>query len=851
MDKISYNNGDNLYFYFEIFKNSKISVGLIEENNSGFFQSFSAKLLNLSTRNLINLTTIRNFKNEILQIIGDYESAYNFDNYRQIEKSKYLLILNFNNFWMIKSKILKIIVEGNVDINFLGCHKNEKNINYNITHTIEFTKYNYGMKTGELYKKYKKIIKLLEQEFNAKMHPEAKGFYIETIFTNEVETIARFDKEKLKLQVCSYEKKDDIYFLGNNHINGRIETKKGKAIKIINDKDITIYSGKISKNKFDCENLDLRTISNNIFSEKPNLFIFNNQSSIITFLHNHELKYKSAQNKWTCDFCFKEFDQDADSFGCRKCNYDLCKECIFMNQNIFYEKLKERLTNERNINIINSDKNNFIIKCCFHQHQLKYKFAYKNGNFICNLCRNKYQDTKSFNCNLCNFDICFKCLYENDSLKNPQLFLKKSLNSTCEIIDEEEKYFGFFCKIKKDGKYMYCFITSHFLAEKNSIKIKINDEIKIISLLNQSRNIWYSNYLFFLCIEIIEEDNLIPLDYFEIDENCYNENYDINEYRFRQISIPVIKENKTVNGVLGCFQKIVNNKNFFSNSAKKESLYPGLPIIISNNLKIIGVFVGKELNNNINLCIYFRDILGYINGNIDLINKNYIIYNIKLNNKDLYKDILIFTCYANPKEIMNNIEVYYNQKKLKLINDKEHYKINYNFPQAGIYQLIINFRKKLSSLYTFFSKCNLFSIDLTHFVTSNVTDMAGMFLECREIEYIDLTNIDTSNVTEMNVMFSGCYKLKEIKGLQTINTSKITNMYVMFNNCRQLEFLDLSNFDTSNVKIWNYMLNKCDKLKEIKGKNKIKIDNNPFYIKYENIKGKRIIVVEDTKVVLN
>ena len=179
------------------------------------------------------------------------------------------------------------------------------------------------------------------------------------------------------------------------------------------------------------------------------------------------------------------------------------------------------------------------------------------------------------------------------------------------------------------------------------------------------------------------------------------------------------------------------------------------------------------------------------------------------------------------------------------------YKINLSFLKPGIYQLIINFRKSLTSLYSLFSECNLFSIDLSHFDSSYAKDMIGMFLNCREIEYIDLTNLNTSNVTDMHTMFSGCYKLKEIKGLQTIDTSKVTNVYAMFNNCRQLEFLDLSNFDTSNVKIWNYMLNKCDKLKEIKGKNKIKIDNNPFYIKFKNIKGKRIIVVEDTDVVLN
>ena len=36
-----------------------------------------------------------------------------------------------------------------------------------------------------------------------------KGFYIETILTNEVEAIVRFDKEKITNQICSYDKVED------------------------------------------------------------------------------------------------------------------------------------------------------------------------------------------------------------------------------------------------------------------------------------------------------------------------------------------------------------------------------------------------------------------------------------------------------------------------------------------------------------------------------------------------------------------------------------------------------------------------------------------------------------------
>ena len=38
--------------------------------------------------------------------------------------------------------------------------------------------------------------------------------------------------------------------------------------------------------------------------------------------------------------------------------------------------------------------------------------------------------------------------------------------------------------------------------------------------------------------------------------------------------------------------------------------------------------------------------------------------------------------------------------------------------------------------------------------------MNSMFQACYELEYLDLTNFDTSNVTDMSWMFNNCNKLK-------------------------------------------------------------------------------------------
>ena len=91
--------------------------------------------------------------------------------------------------------------------------------------------------------------------------------------------------------------------------------------------------------------------------------------------------------------------------------------------------------------------------------------------------------------------------------------------------------------------------------------------------------------------------------------------------------------------------------------------------------------------------------------------------------------------------------------------------------------------------------------------------MNSMFQQCNELEYLDLSNFDTSNVTKMNHMFNKCHKLKEIKGINKFNTNKVTDMKMMFNECKELENLDLSNFDTSKVTNMAWMFEDCNKLK--------------------------------------
>jgi len=90
--------------------------------------------------------------------------------------------------------------------------------------------------------------------------------------------------------------------------------------------------------------------------------------------------------------------------------------------------------------------------------------------------------------------------------------------------------------------------------------------------------------------------------------------------------------------------------------------------------------------------------------------------------------------------------------------------------------------------------------------------MKNMFYLCGELERLDLSNFDTSNVTNMENMFNKCRKLQEIKGIKNFNTKNVTNMTAMFNNCNELRSLDLSNFNSIKVTNMHKMFEECFEL---------------------------------------
>lgn len=102
---------------------------------------------------------------------------------------------------------------------------------------------------------------------------------------------------------------------------------------------------------------------------------------------------------------------------------------------------------------------------------------------------------------------------------------------------------------------------------------------------------------------------------------------------------------------------------------------------------------------------------------------------------------------------------------------------------------------------------------MEYLVTSEVTDMEAMFMECTELTEIDLSHFNTSKVTSMNNMFFMNRALTKLD-LSSFDTSNVTDMGYMFGNCINLTTILVSDKWTTAAVTEkdNYMFGECENL---------------------------------------
>lgn len=137
---------------------------------------------------------------------------------------------------------------------------------------------------------------------------------------------------------------------------------------------------------------------------------------------------------------------------------------------------------------------------------------------------------------------------------------------------------------------------------------------------------------------------------------------------------------------------------------------------------------------------------------------------------------------------------------------------------------------KVKIMTGMFAGSYLPSIDIRNFDTRNVVDMQYTFAGLKNVKHLDLHGFDVSKVNNIGAIFSGNptlvslnlanWQLDSIHAMDSLfagmhaltglnltgfTTKNVTDMHHMFNECHALTALDLSSFDTRNVTDMNNM----------------------------------------------
>ena len=405
-----------------------------------------------------------------------------------------------------------------------------------------------------------------------------------------------------------------------------------------------------------------------------------------------------------------------------------------------------------------------------------------------------------------------------------KIILQMKNNSICRI-NNHDKGTGFFAKIPYKSRLLNVLITTNQVINQNDIQgnkiisLHLNNG-KIAIKLHNNRLIYTNEKTDITIIEIKENDHDLNIKYLELEDeimdffklnkkesqNCL---INLNSFYLNE-SIYCLNYPKDKDIYISYGKLLhINSSDIFYNCNTKEGA-SGLPILLINNQKLIGIHCDSSKQNKYNkgeLLIYSIIEFSKIKNNLLIINKegknifiNYIISELDI--KEDEQNTKIINCLEGISEIFINN---------KLIPFSCFHKFN----KKGKYTILYIFKNNITKTNYMFDECSsLKNIDFSNFNTNKVTDMSYMFRECSSLEEINLSNFNTNNVTNMEGMFYYCSSLKNLN-LSNFNNNNVKSMCCMFNGCSSLKNINLSNFNTNNVHNMFEMFDGCSSLKEI------------------------------------
>ncbi len=118
--------------------------------------------------------------------------------------------------------------------------------------------------------------------------------------------------------------------------------------------------------------------------------------------------------------------------------------------------------------------------------------------------------------------------------------------------------------------------------------------------------------------------------------------------------------------------------------------------------------------------------------------------------------------------------------------------------------------------------------------------MSSMFENCEALTSIDVSNFDTSEVKNMTHVFNGCKNLTTLD-LSSFDTNKVTETERMFDGCTRLNtiYVNSSKFNMTNVTNSKNMFRSCNAIEGSNGTkyNSSKIDVTMAHVDEEGKPG--------------
>ena len=188
-----------------------------------------------------------------------------------------------------------------------------------------------------------------------------------------------------------------------------------------------------------------------------------------------------------------------------------------------------------------------------------------------------------------------------------------------------------------------------------------------------------------------------------------------------------------------------------------------------------------------------------------------------------YEDYFNHPFFNKENYIESEIEIDYENSYIRIINSyEEAYRSNkrYEFKEEFCNEkeikenCEIRINNEIIPFSYFYKFQNIGKYKIKYSFKNNLKFTNYMFSYCKSLININLSSFNTQNVKDMSGMFYNCLSLTNIN-ISNFNTQNVTDMSDMFSDCKSLININLSNFNTQNVKDMSGMFYNCLSLTNI------------------------------------